>query len=155
MSRMPSLANFKLQPRQQWLIVMATPVVLILIVLLATKYLISERKQAEDALEHTLEDIAWLQGQSRFISRQGLRCPAPAWQADAVAALARRYTIILKGTPRLGDGRLELDVDNADGNRLLEFTRLLECQGAMVQNMEISTIDSPGMVRGRIVALLP
>jgi General secretion pathway, M protein. len=152
--RISTLAS-SLSPRDRRILVVAVPVILFLVVILAGRILAWHHEEAELRLNRALEDLAWLQAQRDAMPQQGRRCPTASWNPRRISALAGRYGITLAASPELTAGRLQLAVAGADGNRVVEFIQVLECQGAMLTDFQMDTLDTPGSVRGSLVAVVP
>jgi len=144
-----------LNARDRHLLMIAVPVVLVLLILLGARNLISQRAHVKEHLGRTLEDIAWLQAQSRFVTGVGASCPAAPWNTSSIAALAGRHSVNLAAVPQFQNGELRLDIDLSQGNRVVDLIKALSCQGGRINEFDLRTVDNQGMVRGSLVLLAP
>lgn len=155
MSNPISNLTSSLSARDRRFLSLALPLIVILVVALGGRALARQHQQAESRLNRVLEDIAWLQAQSAMVPQQGRQCPAASWNPKRLSALASRYGVTLASTSELQSGMLQLTVAESQGNGVLEFIQILECQGATVADFELVTLSESGSVRGNLVAVLP
>lgn len=144
-----------LSARDKRLLMLAAPIVLLLVVLIGARALFASQGAAQEHLDRSLEDIAWLQAQADAIPAAGRQCPVASWQPKRVAMLAGRYGVDLAATPIIDRGELRLAIAGADGNGVLELLAVLACQGARTSQLELTSDATSGAVSGELAMALP
>lgn len=129
-----------LAERDRRILKLALPAALILAVLVLARPLVGARQEAEQRLERTLEDIAWLQAQRH-------RVAAPVCEPGAGGAgtrdLAKRHGVEVEREP---DGRWL--IRQARGNDALAFLLALGCGDPGLERFRLDTAAEGGRVSG-------
>ena len=139
----------RLSPRDRRILLWAVPLILLLVVLLATRSLVAERREAAAGLERVLEDIAWLQAQRDALAGAQTGCVPGTWTETTPENLAAGFGVRFSRAPA-GGPAVSLTLEAVHGNRVIAFLRELECQGARMEMLELDTVDDQGTVTGRV-----
>lgn len=129
-----------LAERDRRILKMALPAVLVLAILVLARPLVGAHQEAEQRLERTLEDIAWLQAQRHRIAAPVCE---PGDRGAGPRDLAQRHGVEVERDP---DGRWL--IREARGNDALAFLLALSCGAPGLERFRLDTVAENGRVNG-------
>lgn len=137
-----------LAQQEQRILLFGSPLILVLVLyLLVFQPLGSAYFARQNEISERREDIAWVRDQRVMLERLNTSCDvrsqifsSESFQSEIDAA-ARRFGLVpairaVSGSDGYSDS-YEIQISNAEGNRILNLVRVLACGGAKVTNLEM------------------
>lgn len=144
-----------LQPREQQMVLGLTVVVVLLFAWLGIWQPLHEgRQQAQRQLQARERDLVWMEQSAvrlKQAKQQTVR-PTSGSLSQQVSTSASQFGVTLSRIQPRQHG-LQVWVDNVRYDSLIRWFNALESSGLLIEHLDISAADEPGMVRVRRLEL--
>lgn len=133
-----------LQDQEKRILKYGVPVIALLILyLLVIQPLASTYFSRQSEMSQRVEDLVWIRDQREHLQRLNTSCDlrGPIFSEDTfrtdIEAAARRFGMapVVRELPQAAG--YQLQITNAEGNRILSLVRMLSCSGVRVSQLEI------------------
>jgi|GEM_PF-1728700 type II secretory pathway component PulM len=138
-----------LAEQEQRILLYGAPLIIFLVIyLILLQPLGSAYFSRQAELQERREALSWVGEQRQMLERLNTSCDlrsqifsAESLQSDLDAA-ARRFGIVPVIRAMGGQGGFQMQIDSAEGNRILNLVRVLACGGAKVTALEMQKLGA-------------
>ena len=135
--------------QEQRILAWGTPVILLLVIyLLVLQPVTSAWSGRQQLLEARLDDLEWLRAQSSLVERLNTSCDPrrEPLQLDRIeseiTALAQRLSLMASVRRVTGEDSWLVELDSAQGNRVLVYARSLVCASLQVSSLDFTLAET-------------